>query len=275
MPYELRAFRGETVNYTIRVVNDDGTPSENRFNGTETLDCVAWPGGQAPAVFTPLPRWTPPDGGPRGLIDLPLTYDVTGPVPPGKYMSVVRMADHSGVLAEGTIEILGMPSTALSPSGTYTRAMVDAVLLGRLGTLMLRSGLPLDGVSPVSQFADPITAALFFLKKPPLNPLAPGDDDIGRVSPGDWMALVDVAEFAAVSAAVSTMSVSTAGMVEEEWPDYRYRRDPQAMQSLIGLAGDKASRVRNLYGYGLGRLSLGSVTPVRDFSRCKPRRPPC
>jgi hypothetical protein len=155
------------------------------------------------------------------------------------------------------------------------RGMAEANALWRI-TVIDDSSFSLDGStmiatytgggyatrSPIPEFDFPLACALSFMRVNMSNPITPGDADVACLSPYQWQELIDIAEaefFAWLSVAASSSTSGGFGIVEEQLPDYRYRKDPQATMHLSTVLAERMAKVQRLYFYNVAVMRYGSI----------------
>lgn len=256
----IQVFQGIDVVWTMQVVGSDGLPALDKYTGDEPINGFVYSGdssGFATTVFTFLPRWVVPNGGPLGKIEFPFVGTATAPVWPGIYKAICTLDGFAQALVQCEVELLASPAGSASLTGTLNRALADYGLLRRVARQAAMANVLLDPASPIGQFDDPLSRALLFMKIPLANPVVPSDDDVARVT--DWAQLMDIAEYEFLDRLVGGAAVTAGVMTEQRWPDYSYRIDPQATLFMQQGLSAKRDYVRNVYGYGAARIRSGSI----------------
>jgi hypothetical protein len=138
-----------------------------------------------------------------------------------------------------------------------TRAQADAILKSRVGTLLTNVGVSVAGSSPLAAFADPIAVGLDAVGLSCADPTNPTDDDLAALPGSSLYKFLDIAELRALETAYNTPA-GTATATSVEWTDYKVTRKA-AVDALATVLAAKRADVKARWGYGLGRLSAGTI----------------
>jgi hypothetical protein len=136
-----------------------------------------------------------------------------------------------------------------------TRAQADAILKTRVGVLLTNVGISVSGSSPLAAFADPIAVGLDAVGVACADPTNPTDADLAALPSSALYKFLDIAELRALESAAGTLSGSTSA-VSQEWVDYKVTRRAATVDAALAA---KREDVRRKWGYGLGRLTTGTV----------------
>ena len=129
--------KGITSVITVQVSDGDGNPVVGVYTGQEQLVAFAWPGDDQAQSFQLTPTWNNgATGAALGLIDLVAQNTSTSSLDDGVYHWLVQLADSSAALAEGELQISGVPGDGLPgkpdlASLTYVQSALSSLSLNQ------------------------------------------------------------------------------------------------------------------------------------------------
>lgn len=104
--------KGISSTITVQVCDGDGNPVLGIYTGQEPLAAYAWPGDDMAQSFQLTPTWNNGSSGAAlGLVDLVAENTATVNLADGVYHWLIQLADSSAALAEGELQISGVPGT--------------------------------------------------------------------------------------------------------------------------------------------------------------------
>jgi len=129
--------KGITSVITVQVSDGDGNAVTGVYTGQEQLVAFAWPGDDQAQSFQLTPTWNNgATGAALGLIDLVAQNTSTSSLDDGVYHWLVQLADSSAALAEGELQISGIPGDGLPglpdlASLTYVQSALSSISLNQ------------------------------------------------------------------------------------------------------------------------------------------------
>ena len=146
-----------------------------------------------------------------------------------------------------------MSITLAQAEATLVGAAPDAGA-GLVGATLATVGFAATGESPVASLAPAISQALMACGVTPADVTAPADSDLARLSAANWPKFLDIAWLLLLEQASGSF---VGGVKRIKWEDYEKEyREPADLSDMIEA---RRRWVRLRWGYGAGRISVGSI----------------
>jgi hypothetical protein len=237
--------------YELTLVKGDGIAAD--LSSVTAYTAVLAPGSGLPAVATLAASTL---SAPAGTVTVTIDDGAIAGLVAGTYRVFVTATSGGEPIdaaGEATIELTDGPGTAPASSGTLTYAEVEAHIGSLITACFGAADLPRNFVGGHVILGPIIAQAMRWVGLDPTGLLRPTDADCAGLTGSN------IDEFRAV-AVYEGLDAAILAFIQVPWASGSQRQEldrfkAQAMQHLA-IKGD---RLKSMYGYGLGSLTVGSI----------------